>query len=328
MRIPPLARAVVFAVVPFVAPSAIEAQAPAKASIGFLSANSRVAMAARVDALRQGLRELGYVEGDNLAITYQFADGKPDRLPGLAAELVRLKVSVIVTEGTTATRFAKEATSTVPIVMAQDPDPVGTGFVASLARPGGNITGLSNFRAELAGKRLELLKETMPRLARVAVLGTATTPGTPQALSETERAAEGRGVQLLYLEVRGGDELEAAFRAASKGRAEAILVLASPVFLSRRAQLADLALQSRLPTMYYTTEFVRDGGLMSYGVSATDLFRRAATYVDKILKGARPGDLPVEQPTKFELVINRKTATALGLTLPPSVLARADEILD
>jgi len=309
------------------APRVAEAQTAAPL-IGFLSANSRAAMSARTEAFRKGLRELGYVERENLSIEYRFADGRFDQLTALTAELVRLNVSVIVTEGTTATRFAKEATSTIPIVMAQDPDPVGTGFVASLSRPGGNITGLSNLRPELSGKRLELLKEAVPRLARVAVLGTATTPGTTQTLKETELAAGVFGVQLHYLEVGGSKDLDTAFRTASSARADAVLVLASPVLLSQRAQVTELALKSRLPAIYYTVEFVHSGGLMSYGVSAIDLFRRSASYVDKILKGAKPADLPVEQPTKFELVINLKTAKALGLTIPPSLLQRADQVIE
>jgi len=309
------------------APLVAEAQT-AVPLIGFLSANSRPAMSARTEAFRKGLRELGYVERENLSIEYRFADGRFDQLPTLAAELVRLKVRVIVTEGTTATRFAKEATSTIPIVMAQDPDPVGTGFVGSLSRPGGNITGLSNLRPELSGKRLELLKEAVPRLARVAVLGTAATPGTTQTLKETELAAGAFGVQLHYLEVAGPKDIDTAFRTASSARADAVLVLASPVLLSQRAQVTELALKSRLPAIYYTVEFVHGGGLMSYGVNAIDLFRRSASYVDKILKGAKPADLPVEQPTKFELVINLKTAKALGLTIPPSLLQRADQVIE
>ena len=309
-------------------PRAAEAQQSGKVSrIAFLSVNTRAAMSARTEAFRQGLRELGYVEGGNISIEYRFADGQPERLPALAAELVRLKVDVIVTEGPTATRVAKKATSTIPIVMAQDPDPVGAGFVASLARPGGNITGLSNFRAELGGKRLELLKEIVPRLARVAVLWTSTTPGNAQSRRETELAASALGMQPQYLDVLGPKDIETVFGAARKGRADAVLVLASPFFLSNRTQVADLAVKSRLPAMYYTTEYVQDGGLISYGVSSADLFRRAATYVDKILKGAKPADLPVEQPTKFELVINLKTAKALGLTIPPALLARADEVI-
>ena len=309
-------------------PMTAQAQPGAKVSVGFLSANTRAAMASRIEAFRQGLHDLGYVAGETILIEDRFADGQVDRLPALAADLVRRRVSVIVTEGATATRFAKEATSSIPIVMAQDPDPVGTGIVASLSRPGGNITGLSNLRPDLGGKRLQLLKETLPRLARVALLGTSTTPGTAQTLRETELAANAVGVQLQYLEVLGPGDIEPAFQAAGKARADAVLVLASPVLLSRRALVTDLAARGRLPAMYYTGEFVRDGGFMSYGVNAADLFRRAATYVDRILRGAKPADLPVEQPTKFELVINVRTAKALGLTIPPGVLARADEVLE
>jgi putative tryptophan/tyrosine transport system substrate-binding protein len=300
-----------------------------KISVGFLSVNVRPAMKARVEAFQQGLRELRYVDGQNVLIEYRFAEGNPERLRGLADELVRLKVDVIVTEGTTATRFAKEATSTIPIVMAQDPDPVGTGFVASLARPGGNITGLSNLRSDLGGKRLEILKDTIPGLARVAIIGTSTTPGNTQALADVERAASTFALRLQVLEVLGPKDIETAFNAATTdGHAGAVLVLASPYLLSNRAQVADIAARSGIPTMYYTSDYVKDGGLMSYGVSITDLFRRAATYVDRIVKGARPGDLPVEQPTKFELVINLKTAKALGLTVPPTLLARADEVIE
>ena len=296
--------------------------------VGFLSANSAAAMAARSEAFRGGLRELGYVEGDNIAVEYRYAAGKIDQLPALAADLVRLKVNVIVTEGTTATRFAKAATGEIPIVMAQDPDPVGTGFVVSLARPGGNITGLSNFRPELGGKRLELLKEVLPRLARVAVVGTSTTPGNAPALAEIETAAKRLTIQLQYLDILRPSEIESAFQASAKARAGAVLVLASPLLLSNRTDVAKLAASLGLPTMYYTAEFVQDGGLISYGVNSLDLFRRAASYVGKILKGANPGDLPVEQPTKLELVVNMKTAKALRLTIPPPILMRADSVIE
>jgi len=304
------------------------AQQPAKIPrIGWLSGTSLSANPAWREAFRQGLRELGYVEGKNIVIEWRFAEGKRDRYPALTAELVRLKVDVIVTGGSGPTRAAKEATATIPIVMAQDPDPVGNGFVASLARPGGNITGLSNFGPELSGKRLELLKEVVPRLTRVAVFGTSTFLGNAQILRETELAAGALRVQLQYLDVLDPKDIETAFRAASKGRAEAVLVLAGPVFLSQRTQLANLAVKSRLPAIYYATEFVEDGGLMTYGANRSDLYRRAATYVDKILKGAKPADLPVEQPTKFELVINLKAAKQIGLTIPPNVLARADKVI-
>ena len=295
--------------------------------IGFLSANSRAAMSARAESFQQGLRELGYTEGKNIFIEYQYADRTFDRLPALAAELVRLNVNLIVTEGPTAIRFAKEATSTIPIVMAQDPDPVGTGFVASLARPGGNITGLSSLRPELSGKRVDLLKEIVPRLSRLAVLGTSSTPGNAQSLKETELAASGFGVQLQFLEVLGPKDIETAFRAASKGRADALLVLASPFLLSDRNQLAALAVKSRLPAIYPSGDYVDAGGLMFYGASIPELFRRAATYVDKILKGAKPADLPVEQPIKFEFVVNLKAAKEIGLTIPQKALARADKVI-
>jgi putative ABC transport system substrate-binding protein len=240
---------------------------------------------------------------------------------------VRLKVDVIVSSGATPTRAAKEATNTIPIVMAQDNDPIGNGFVASLARPGGNISGLSTLAPEISGKRLELLKEIVPKLSRVAVLGTSTNPGNAQALRETELAAQAFGVKLQNLDVLDSKDIETAFRAASKGRADAVLLLQSVVLNSQRKQIADLAIKSRLPATYYAPEWVEDGGLMSYGVSFTDSNRRAATYVDKILKGAKPADLPVEQPTKFELVINLKTAKQIGLTIPPNVLARADKVI-
>jgi putative ABC transport system substrate-binding protein len=301
-----------------------QAQQPTKIPrIGYLTNAFLSALEARTEAFRQGLRELGYVEGKNIVIEYRSAEGKPDRLPALAAELVRLKVDVIVTTGASVTRAAKEATVTIPIVMTNDNDPVGNRFVASLARPGGNITGLVTLSPELSGKRLELLKETVPRLSRVAVFGSSTTPGNAQVLKETELAAGALGVKLQYL-VLGPKDIETAFRAASKKRAEAVLLLGSPVLNSQRTKLAELAVKSRLPAIYNFLEFVEAGGLMTYGVSRNDLARRAATYVDKILKGAKPADLPVEQPTKFEFIINLKAAKQIGLTIPPNVLVRAD----
>jgi len=305
-----------------------EAQQPKKVPrIGYLGAVSPSAVSARTEAFRQGLRELGYVEGKNIVIEWRSSEGKQDRLPSLVAELVRLKVDVIITAGPQSTRAAKEATVTIPIVMAQANDPLGNGFVASLSRPGGNITGLSTLAPEISGKQLELLKEIVPRLSRVAVFGNSTTPGTAQALREVEVAAGAFGVKLQYLDVRGPKDIETVFRAAGKGRADAVLVLTSFVFNPYRTEIADLAVKSRLPAMYSTPEFVEDGGLMTYSVSITDLFRRAATYVDKILKGAKPADLPVEQPTKFELVINLKAAKQIGLTIPPNVLLRADKVI-
>jgi ABC-type uncharacterized transport system substrate-binding protein len=305
-----------------------QAQQPTKIPrIGYLSPNSLSFNPARIEAFRQGLRELGYVEGKNIVIEYRNTEGKLDRLPSLAAELVRLKVDIIVTTSPAPTRAAKEATSTIPIVFAQDGDPVASGFVASLARPGGNITGLSTLAPELSGKRLELLKEVVPKLSRVAVFGTSTTPSTAPTIKETELAAGAFKVQLQYLDVLEPKDIETAFRTATKGRADAVLVLAGPVVLFQRTQIAELALKSRLPAIYPQTEFTEAGGLMYYGANTPDMYRRAATYVDKILKGARPGDLPVEQPTKFELVINLKTAKQIGVTIPPNVLARADKVI-
>jgi len=305
------------------------AQQPTKIPrIGYLTASSLSAQSARIEAFRQGLRELGYVEGKNIVIEFRYAEGKFDRLPELAAELVRLKVDVIVTAGPIVTRAAKEATLTIPIVMAQDADPVGSGFVASLARPGGNITGLATLAPEISGKQLELLKEIVPKLSRVAVFGTSTRPGNAQALRETELAAGAFGVKLQYLDVLSPKDIETAFRAAGKGRAHAVLMnVSGGIALSQRTEIAELAVKSRLPAIYVAPEFVEAGGLMTYGVSLTDLFRRAATYVDKILKGAKPADLPVEQPKKFELVINLKAAKQIGLTIPPNVLVRADKVI-
>jgi putative ABC transport system substrate-binding protein len=240
---------------------------------------------------------------------------------------VRLNVNVIVTGGSGSTRPANEATNTIPIVMAQDPDPVGNGFIASLARPGGNITGLSTLAPELSGKQLELLKEIVAKLTRVAVFGTSTSPANAQALREVELAAGAFKVQLQYLDIRSPKDIEPAFQEARQGRADAFLVLTGPVLANQRTHIADLAVKSRLPAIYGQPEYMEAGGLLSYGVSFTDLHRRAATYVDKILKGAKPANLPVEQPTKFELIINLKTAKQIGLTIPPNVLARADRVI-
>jgi ABC-type uncharacterized transport system substrate-binding protein len=304
------------------------AQQPKKVPrIGFLTATSLSVNATRIEAFRQGLRELEYVEGKNIVIEWRSAEGKPDHVPALVAELVRLKVDVIVSGGSGSTRFAKEATSKIPIIMTQDPDPVANGFVASLARPGGNVTGLSSLRSELSGKRLEFLKEIVPKLSRVAVLGTSTNPPNAQSLREAELAAAALGVKLQYLDVLVPKDIETAFRAASKGRADGVLVLTSPVINSQRKQLVDLTAKNRLPATFSAPELVEAGGLMSYGASIADMYRRAATYVDKILKGAKPADLPVEQPTKFELVINLKAAKQIGLTIPPNVLARADRVI-
>jgi putative ABC transport system substrate-binding protein len=309
-------------------PTFAAAQQPKVPHIGYLAAASLAVIRPRVEAFRQGLRDLGYVEGKNVVIDWRSAEGKPDRLPALAAELVRLKVDVIVTTGPTNTRAAKEATSTIPIVMTNDSDPVGTGFVASLARPGGNVTGLATLRRELSGKQLELLKEIMPKLSRVAFFGTASDPSNAQTLRETEVAAGTFGVKVEYIDVPSSKDIESAFRAAGKERADAVLMLVpGPVANSHRAEFAALAAKSRLPAMYYQREYVEAGGLISYGVSVTDLDRRAAYYVDKILKGGKPAELPVEQPTKFELIINLKAAKQIDLTIPPNVLARADRVI-
>jgi putative ABC transport system substrate-binding protein len=296
-------------------------------SIGYVSGPSLSANAARIEAFRQGLRELSYVEGKNIVIEWRSADGKLDRVPALAAELVRLKVAVIVTSGGALTRRAKEATSTIPIVMTNDPDPVGDGFVASLARPGGNITGLSTFAPELSGKRLEILREVVPKLSRLAVLGSSAATGYAQTLKEIEPAAKALKMQLQFLDVSHVKDMETAFRAASEGQAQGVLTLNSATLGSQRAQIVELAAKKRLPVMYHQSEFVEAGGLMFYGVNVPDLNRRAATYVDKILKGAKPGDIPVEQPTKFEFIVNLKSAKQIGLTIPPKVLAQADHVI-
>ena len=305
-----------------------QAQQPKKVPrIGFLVGESASLAAPRTQAFRQGLRELGYVEQKNIAIEYRYSEGKRDRIPELAAELVRLEVDVIVTGGAPYTRAAKEATSTIPIVITQDPDPVGNGFVASLARPGGHITGLSNFNRELSGKRLELLKEVVPKLSRVAVFGTSTFPGNGQNLKETELAAEALRVKLQYIDVLGRKDLATSFRAATKARADAVIAMGSNVLNSQRAQVIALAAKSRLPAIYSNPQFAEEGGLMIYGVSQNDLARRAATYVDKNPQGCQTRRLPIEQPTKFELIINLKTAKQIGLTIPPNVLARADRVI-
>jgi len=304
-------------------------QQPAKvARIGFLEASTPSAIAARVEAFRQGLRDLGYVEGKNVVIEYRYAEGNFDRLPALAAELVRLNVNVIVTGGPTAIPAAKAATTAIPIVMAFDTDPVGSGFAASLAKPGGNITGLSTLAPELSAKQIELLKEIVPKLARVAVLGTASRPGSAHALREVENAAKALKVQVQFQDVVDPKGIDAAFLAARKGGADAVLVLGSPLFNANRTELTELASKSRYPVIYDRAEFVEAGGLMTYSVSLADLARRAATYVDKILKGAKPADVPIEQPTKFDLVVNMKTAKALGIKIPNSVLAQATRVIE
>jgi len=309
-------------------PLAAEAQAPAKIPrIGFLSARPPTDNPYFIEAFRQGLRELGYVEGQTIAIEYRFAEGRPERLPALAAELVRLKVDVIVTGGTPAPLAAKQATSTIPIVFAVAGDPVAEGLAASLARPGGNTTGLSSISPEVVGKQLELLKEAAPKVSGVAVLQNPSNYGHPPMLRQAEDAARTLGVQLHVVQAGSPAEIDAAFAMMRSQRAGGVLVLRDPLFLAQRTQIAALAAKSRLPAVYGFREQAEAGGLMAYGASAPLMYRRAATYVDKILKGAKPGDLPIEQPIRFELVINLKTAKALGLTIPQSLLLRADEVI-
>jgi putative ABC transport system substrate-binding protein len=312
------------------APFAAEAQQAAKvARIGYLTTNLAANLHLR-EAFLEGLRDLGYGEGRNVVIEYRSAEGKLERFPALAAELVALKVDVIVAANTRAALAAKQATRTLPIVFSTAVDPVTSGLVTSLARPGGNVTGLSNLAPELVGKCLELLKQAVPGVSRVAVLWQPGGYGErteKDMLKEADVAARALGVRLQFVEARGPENFDRAFSDMTRARANALTVLTSVIFVSERRRLVDLAAKNRLPAVYPGREFVDAGGLMAYGSDLADLNRRAATYVDKILKGAKPGDLPVEQPTKFELVINLKTAKALGLTIPPSVLGRADEVI-
>jgi len=292
--------------------------------VGFLIASSAGSQTPRLEAFKRGLRELGYVEGQNILLDIRSGEGNPEQISIAAAELVNLKVDVIVSGGPTSTRAAKQATSTIPIVLTLEGDPVADGLVASLARPGGNITGLSTLAPELSGKRLELLREMVPKLSRVAVLASRDLPNYSLQKEEIEAAAKALRLQLQILELKDPKDLEAVFQAATKGRAGAILAQGAARLLSQRTRVAELAVKHRLPAIYPREEFVEAGGLVVYAPSTSDLSRRAATYVVKILKGAKPADLPVEQPTKFEFVINLKTAKQIGLTIPPNVLARAD----
>jgi len=313
------------------APLAADAQQAGKVPrIGFLGVTSPSDRPSHLDAFRQRLRELGWVEGQNIVIDYRYAEGRVDRLPDLAAELVQLKVDLIVASaGTQAATAAKNATETIPIVMIYVRDPVGTGLIASLARPGGNVTGVSGSAGlELFAKQLELLKETVPKIRRVAILSNPDNAYHQLAIQEVNVAARSLGVQLQLLEARGPNEFDGAFAAMAKERVGALLVLSDAIFGSHRTRLADLAARSRLPAAFGVRDDVEAGGLMSYGPSILDSYRQAATYVDRILRGAKPAELPVERPTKFELVINMKTAKALGLTIPQSVLERADQIID
>ncbi len=312
------------------APLAAGAQQVGKVyRIGYLSAGSATSNPRVIEAFRQGLRELGWVEGQNIVIEYRWAEGRFDRLPDLAADLVRLKVDVIAAAPAPAAVAAKNATGTIPIVMMGVADPVGQRLVASLARPGRNITGLSySVGSNIFGKDLELLKEAVPKVRRVAVLFNPASPSQPLIISDVKGAAQSLGLQLQLLEARGPGEFDGAFAAMAKERVGALLVVTDPVFVPHRARLIDLAAKNRLPSLFTQGEDAEAGGLMSYGPRLADVWRRGASYVDKILKGAKPSDMPVEQPTKFELVINLKTAKALGLTIPPSLLSRADQVIE
>jgi len=305
------------------------AQQPAKVPrIGFLVAGPLSSYVTRIEAFQQGLRDLGYVEGKNIVIEYRYGQGKLDLLPSLVNELVQLKPDVLVVGALPAFRAAKEATKSIPIVMVATVDPVATGIVDSLARPGGNITGLASLGRDLSGKRLELLKEVLPKISRVAILWDPDAPGPAIAFKEYETAARALKLQLQSLEVRGPNpDFEGAFQAAVRGRAGALITIRNPLINRYSKQIADLAIKNRIPSAYEGSQYVEAGGLMSYAANDTDLWRRAAIYVDKILKGRKPADLPVEQPTKFELVINLKTAKQIGLTIPPNVLVRADKVI-
>ncbi len=310
------------------APLTAEAQQPSKVPrIGYLGPDSPAGTANRLEVFRQGLRDLGYVEGRNIAIEYRWAEGRVERFPDLAVKLVGLKVDVIVAPTTPAALAANTATGTIPIVFVTAGDPVGS-LVASIARPGGNVTGLSLLGPEIVARQLQLLKEAVPKAFRVAVLSNPASPYNALMVKETEAAARSLGVRVQLLSVRGVDALDSAFSAVTKERPSALFVLFDPMFFAHRTRIAEFANQNRLPAMYPHREYAEAGGLIAYGADLPDNVRGAATYVDRILGGARPADLPVEQPTKFELVINLRTAKALGLTIPPSVLARADEVIE
>jgi putative tryptophan/tyrosine transport system substrate-binding protein len=305
-----------------------QAQQPARIfRIGILIPSSASLNSARVEAFRQRLREHGYVEGKNIVIEYRYAEGKLERLPDLAAELVRLKVDVIVTAAGPAISAAKKASATIPIVFATAADPVGSGYVSSLARPGGNITGLSLMAPDLDGKRLELLKEAFPKVARVAFLWNSGGIRGNLSLTEMEAVAKALGLKLQSLPVRSLDDFESAFAQAKREGAQALITSVNPLIANQQRQVLDFAAKNRLPAMYPFSEFAEAGGLMSYGPNITDLFRRAADFVDKILKGTKPADLPVEQPTKFEFLVNLKTAKQIGMTIPQKVMARADKVI-
>jgi putative tryptophan/tyrosine transport system substrate-binding protein len=320
---------VILAVSLTLAPLATKGQAPTIAKIGWLAPATQAAQAHLLEAFRQGLRELGHVEGKTFVLVPRYSEARAERLPEIARELVSLKVDVIVAAGDIAIAAVKQQTRTIPIVMAVSTDPLGTGLVASLARPGGNVSGLSMSSPELSGKRLELLKEVVSRLSRVAFLWNPEVRGAVLDYNQTEGAARTLGLQLQSVEAARAEDLDRAFSAITEQRAQALIVASpNPVTFTNRGRIASFAQRNRLPSMHANRDYVDAGGLMSYGPSAADLYRRAATYVDKILKGAKPADLPVEQATKFGLVINLRTAKALGLTIPQSLLLRADQVIE
>ena len=308
--------------------SAVAAQSAEKIPhVGFLDPTSRAVSNARIESFQQGLRKFGYIEGKNIVIEYRFADGKSELLQNFANELVRLNVDIIVTRAIPGAVAAKQATSKIPIVFVGVADAVAAGLVASLAKPGGNITGLTSLAPELSGKRLELLREIVPKVSRVSVLRNPSNAGDPIIWKETEAAAQALGLELQSLQVRGAEDLENAFESAIKGHGQALMPLTDPLLQSHRKQIVDLAAKSRLPGIYPDSEYTESGGLMSYAANPLEFYSHAASYVDRILKGAKPADLPVEQPTKFEFVINLKAAKQIGLTIPPNVLVRADKVI-
>jgi putative ABC transport system substrate-binding protein len=310
-------------------PSAARAQQPAKLPfIGFMGQTTRSVAGEWTAAFVQRLRELGWIDGHNVAIEYRWGEGRDERFAEIAAEFVRLKVDVIVTSGTSQVLAAKRVTSVIPIVFATAGDPVGTGLVTSLARPGGNVTGLSNQMLDLEGKQLELLREVVPNLRRLAIIGNVDNPANVIVIGEVQAAARMLGLEVVTLEIRRAEDIALAFEALVEGRAQALYVSPDALVITNRARIHTLAMAMRLPTMYGSRDYVEAGGLMSYGPNYPNLFRRAAEYVDKILRGAKPGDIPVEQPTKFELVINLTTAKALGLDVPERLLALADDVIE
>jgi putative ABC transport system substrate-binding protein len=311
------------------APVAVEAQEPTRVwRIGFLGSGSYSSNDPRVEALRRGLRELGYAEGRNLAFEFRWAGGNADRLPTFAAELAKLKVDAIVTQGTQATDAARRAVTTIPIVFAVAGDPVGTGLVTSLARPGGNVTGLTDIAPEIAGKRLELLREAVPGITRISVLWNPANPSAAPQMKDTGAVARSFGLSVRSLELGDVGQLEGAFAVAVQDQAQAVIVLSDGALYGRRVRIAELAAKHRLPCVAWTPEFAESGCLMAYGANVVEMHRRAAVLLDKVLRGASPGGLPVEQPTRFELVVNLKTAKALGLRIPSGVLARADRVIE